>query len=71
MRDVGGSFVATIRYAIRAPYVRAAEAVAFLKGCEFGIALGLRMVIVKYDSYESICSFQIRLKMADGKPTLI
>ncbi|KAM1643185.1 hypothetical protein PS1_013012 [Malus domestica] len=38
---MAGSFVATRRHAIRAHSVGVAEAVAILKRCEFGLAMGL------------------------------
>lgn len=51
----------------------AAEALALLKGCEFGMALGLRMVIVEFDSYESISSFSNSLENGrwEAYPTLM
>ncbi|XP_008340815.1 uncharacterized protein [Malus domestica] len=54
--DAEGSFVAAIRYDIRALCVGAAEALALLKGCELGLSLGLQMVVVEFDSQESISS---------------
>lgn len=40
MRDVEGQFVVTARYAIKAPHVATAEAIAIMRGCELAIALG-------------------------------
>ncbi|KAM2583373.1 hypothetical protein TB1_005403 [Malus domestica] len=56
VRDDGGSFMAAVRYAFRSPCVGAAEAMAILKGCEFGLSLRLKKVVVESDSTEFISS---------------
>ncbi|KAM1833565.1 hypothetical protein ACFX13_023375 [Malus domestica] len=56
VRDDGGFFVAAVRYAFRSPCAGAAEAMAILKGCEFGLSMGLKKVVVESDSTESISS---------------
>ena len=73
LRDAGGSFVAAIRHAISAPCVGAAEAKAISKGCEFGLALGLRKVIVESDSQDSICSLSDSLGIGrwEAFPSLV
>lgn len=53
--------------------VDAAEALALLKGCEFGMALWIGMVIVESDSYESISSLSDLLENGrwEAYPTLV
>ncbi|XP_068338896.1 uncharacterized protein [Pyrus communis] len=63
LRDADGFFVAATRHAIRAPSVGAAEAMAILEDCEFGLALGLRKVIVESDSFDSVCSLSESLEL--------
>ncbi|XP_048420018.1 uncharacterized protein LOC125468393 [Pyrus x bretschneideri] len=63
LQDADGFFVAATRHAIRAPSVGAAEMMAILKGCEFGLALGLQKVLVESDSFDSVCSLSESLEM--------
>lgn len=61
IRDVEGQFVAAARYAIQAPNVVSAEAMAILRGCQLVVALGHQWVIVESGSKESISSLSSSL----------
>ncbi|XP_070674754.1 uncharacterized protein [Malus domestica] len=54
IRDAGGRFVATARYAILSLNVATAEVVALLHGGGLGSSLGCNSIIIESDSRESI-----------------
>lgn len=52
--DVEGKFVVVARYTIKARSVAEAEAMALLRGCQLGLSLGHKLVIIESDSLKSI-----------------
>ncbi|KAM1753124.1 hypothetical protein ACFX1T_005586 [Malus domestica] len=52
--NADGKFLAATRFSIKANHIAQAEALAHLHGCQLGISLGFRFVILESDSLESI-----------------
>ena len=69
VRDADGLFVAAIRHLVSASCAAAAEAVALVKGCELGLFLGLRKVVVESDSKDSIRSLSESLGFGSWRPS--
>lgn len=70
IQDAEGSFVAAIRHAIQAPSVSATEALAILKGCEFGLEEGLQRLL-NLIPMTLLALYRFRLRTADGRFSLI
>ncbi|XP_048427879.1 uncharacterized protein LOC125471485 [Pyrus x bretschneideri] len=63
MRDEDGRFVAASRYFLKASSAIAAEAIALLRGCELGAALGVTSVIIEYDYLDAVKCLSCSLDM--------
>ncbi|CAN6724577.1 unnamed protein product [Malus baccata var. baccata] len=63
IRAAEGKFVAAARYPLSAPSTAVAEALALLRGCELGAAMGLQAMIVESDSLEAVKCLSVSLEM--------
>ncbi|XP_070667358.1 uncharacterized protein [Malus domestica] len=54
MQATEGRFVAAARYPFSAPSAAAVEALALLRGCELGVALGINALIIESDSLDAV-----------------
>ncbi|KAM2434270.1 hypothetical protein PS1_024386 [Malus domestica] len=72
VQDAEGKFFAATRYVITTQSAAMAEALSFLRGCQMGIYLGDRLVIVESDSLESISCLRDSLEIGswEAYPTL-
>lgn len=62
VRNAEGKFMVAARYMIKAWSAAQAKALAFLHGCQRGISLGHKLVIMESDSLESISSLRDSLE---------
>ncbi|CAN6557042.1 unnamed protein product [Malus baccata var. baccata] len=63
IRAAEGRFVAAARYPISAPSAAAAEALALLRGCDLGVALGINEVIIESDCRDAVNCLSDSLEM--------
>ncbi|CAN6559258.1 unnamed protein product [Malus baccata var. baccata] len=63
VRAAEGRFVAAARYPISAPSAAAAEALALLRGCDLGVALGINEVIIESDCRDAVNCLSDSLEM--------
>ncbi|CAN6679920.1 unnamed protein product [Malus baccata var. baccata] len=63
IRAAEGRFVAAARYPLSAPSAAVAEAIALLRRCELGAAMGIQAMIVESDSLDAVKCLSVSLEM--------
>ena len=58
IRDASGKFVAARKSPLKAPKVSVAETIAVLEGCMMAKQLGIKDVVLEFDSKETISCLQ-------------